>query len=1193
MAGTEVAVGYVSIVPKMGSGFTKTVESALSASGASGAKSFSASFTGGIGAAGVAAGNLITGAISTAMGAVSSSLDSAISRVDTLNQFPQVMSNLGFSTEEADAALSKLSDGIQGLPTALDEIVGNAQTLSLTLGDLGRGTDVALALNDGLLTYGASAEYVNNAVFQLNQMISAGSYDMQSWRSVMESAPGYLDQVAVACLGAGSGANDLRKALNEGTVTTDQFLSAIVALDQEGGEGIVAFSEQAKSATGGIATSFANVGTAVTRNLANFIDAVNGEDGRIAAFADSLKQVVNDIGAALLPVGDALGGAFASFTDGFDAAYSSLSSALGGWGEALFGSDAVVETFEETSQSADELLGQYQALFDQVWNGDWGNGEEARRQAFVDAGYSAEQYDAVQQLVNEHGADYVLTMEDLESVLGDVATSTGKAETATRKVERTVKEATKGALTPYIDGLKGMVFGIDETSDAFDEFGAKVGTVTTHTDGLVDDLSQFWGKLAESLGSGAGLGESLSVAVDFAFDFPADAQSSIDDACSKLDSLAGKAKDAAASVAPSAARAWESFTGCLTTLAGTAFDSALSFFSQVEGPLEGVVGALGDLASDELGDASKVFDAIAESAPTIAQTFTGSLATVFSNVAGALTAMEPAVGALTGFVTDSFVALVGEFADNCGGLAKPLEDASGALRSVAEEYGPKFAEFFEGLDVGAVTGPLSDLASTLRDGVGGVIQTMADETLPDFQEAWETVAEYFSSDEYEGANWLESLGNVAEAAFGTICIAAETAMEVVGSLALALSRFFTGDWAGAAEAIGEGLSSVVDGACEEVDYLFGTDLTGWIQWLNGELAGTERGLVALDADFSGFSESLGNVEAYAQFSSLATDLGASAEAMGALNAAMEGGSWSSLSLGASDVLAFNAALEQMRESGAAEQADLLAQAFGITEQAVQDATTAVETLGATATDTQQLADSMSKVSDATGGMGDAASEVSDLGGKLSDAATGAQDATSALNSVRDAAAGTQLDVTADQAKQLIDNLNETGSVSDVALVKVQDGATVASEHMADLDSGAESVNSQFDGMASRLDGVNGKLQTLVSYNGATITLNIVESTTTTGSSSSSTPTAISAHASGGVTNGVHIIGEAGPEAIVPLYAGAMDPFARQVSDFIEKDLGGGGSVYNVYVNDARINDDEAIRSNVAGLLWDLDRLGAI
>lgn len=214
MAGTEVATGYVTLYPKMSSDFKTSVESGVSSAASSSSKKFGSSFSSGISSVGVAAGNLISSAISTAVGAVSSSLDSAISRVDTLNQFPKVMSNLGFSTEDADAALSKLSDGIQGLPTALDEIVGNTQTLSLTLGDLSKGTDVALALNDGMLTYGASSGQVSNAVYQLNQMISAGSYDLESWRSVVESAPGYMDQVAESCLGAGSSANDLREALN-------------------------------------------------------------------------------------------------------------------------------------------------------------------------------------------------------------------------------------------------------------------------------------------------------------------------------------------------------------------------------------------------------------------------------------------------------------------------------------------------------------------------------------------------------------------------------------------------------------------------------------------------------------------------------------------------------------------------------------------------------------------------------------------------------------------------------------------------------------------------------------------------------------------------------------------------------------------------------------------------------------------
>ncbi len=1126
MAGTEVAVGYVSILPKMGSGFTKTVEQAMSATGAGGAKSFSASFESGVSAAGVAAGNLITGAISTAMGAVTSSLDSAVSRVDTLNQFPKVMSNLGFSTDEADAALSRLSDGIQGLPTTLDGIVGNAQTLSLTLGDLSRGTDVALALNDGMLTYGASAEYVDNAVFQLNQMISAGSYDMQSWRSVMESAPGYLDQVAKACLGAGSSANDLRVALNEGEVTTEQFLDAVVRLDQEGGEGIVAFSEQAKSATGGIATSFANVGTAVTRNLANFIDAVNGEDNRIAAFADSLKQVVNDIGAAALPLGEALGGAFSSFTEGFDSAYSALTGAMGGLGEALFGSDAVVEELDEdagaAAQSAEELLGQYQELFDQVWNGDWGNGEEARRQAFVDAGYSAEQYDAVQRLVNEHGADYVLTMGDIESALGDVSAAEGKATSATKKAERTVKEATKGALTPYIDGLRDMVFGIDETADAFDEFGVKVGTVTAHTDGLADDLSQFWGKLAESLGSGAALGESLSVAVDFAFDFPADVQASIDGACSALDGLSGKASDVASSVAPSAAEAWESFTGCLATLAGTSFDSALSFLTQVEGPLEDVMAALGGFASDQAQGASEVFDAISEAAPAISQTFTDALAGTFSDVCGALVAMEPAASALAGLVTDTAVALVGELASSCGDMVQPLQDVGGAAKSIAEEYGPKLAEFFEGIDPQAAIDRVAGFVSAVYWDLHGLAEYVAGPDGPGAQ-----VAGALAATAYGGDTIFDAIAYDAETAVGAVTIAVAAISGVIGKAAEAFGKVMEGDVLGAITSFNEGLTMAVDGVGAEVEYLFGTDVASVMPGVQQFLDTVQDAAPALDS-----------------LTQACQEAGMSAEGVQAVSDALSGVDTADVSLSASDAEALGEALASLDPTATQEVAD----ALGAVCQPAHDAGDGL----------QVTADELGNTCDAFDDLGDTVT------------------------------------MTEDEFAKFLDQANS--DTTQIANVSVQKGemACGALQGVADT---SRSLGDEFKAAADRCSSLSGQLEALLTYNDKTVTVNVVTAYSSTGDSSSASSAgvpAVSAHALGGVTNGLHIVGEAGPEAIVPLYAGAMDPFSSQVADFIEKDMGAaGGNTYNVYVNGARINDDEAIRSNVAGLLWDLDRLGAI
>ncbi|MGC7991002.1 hypothetical protein ACP3WY_25430, partial [Salmonella enterica] len=61
--------------------------------------------------------------IDNAIGLVTSSLGGAIDRFDTLNKYPVVMQALGYSAEEVDKSMNKLTDGIDGLPTSLDEIV--------------------------------------------------------------------------------------------------------------------------------------------------------------------------------------------------------------------------------------------------------------------------------------------------------------------------------------------------------------------------------------------------------------------------------------------------------------------------------------------------------------------------------------------------------------------------------------------------------------------------------------------------------------------------------------------------------------------------------------------------------------------------------------------------------------------------------------------------------------------------------------------------------------------------------------------------------------------------------------------------------------------------------------------------------------------------------------------------------------
>ena len=86
----------------------------------------------------------ITKLISTAFSAISSSMDAAINRLDTMNNFPKVMSNLGISAKESDAAIKNLSNGLKGLPTTLDAGALAVQRFTSKNGDVKKSTEFCL-----------------------------------------------------------------------------------------------------------------------------------------------------------------------------------------------------------------------------------------------------------------------------------------------------------------------------------------------------------------------------------------------------------------------------------------------------------------------------------------------------------------------------------------------------------------------------------------------------------------------------------------------------------------------------------------------------------------------------------------------------------------------------------------------------------------------------------------------------------------------------------------------------------------------------------------------------------------------------------------------------------------------------------------------------------------------------------------
>ena len=234
----------------------------------------------------------VTQAVGAAFDLLSGSIDSAVSRYDTLNRFPKVLQQIGFTAEDSQKSMEELSKGIQGLPTTLDDVVSTTQRLASMTGDLDKATKTTLALNDAFIASGSSSEDASRGLTQYVQMLAKGQVDLESWRSLQETMSVALNDVAKAFGFAGASAqNDLYEALKEGQITFDEFNAKLIELDG----GVNGFAARAKTASGGIATAFINMRTAVTRGVTGIIKSV--DKALQANGLPKIEEIVNNIGS--------------------------------------------------------------------------------------------------------------------------------------------------------------------------------------------------------------------------------------------------------------------------------------------------------------------------------------------------------------------------------------------------------------------------------------------------------------------------------------------------------------------------------------------------------------------------------------------------------------------------------------------------------------------------------------------------------------------------------------------------------------------------------------------------------------------------------------------------------------------------------------------------------------------------------
>lgn len=612
----------------------------------------------------IVAGVGITKAIGATMNVLSSSFDGAINRFDTMQSYPKVMKSLGFSIEKSQKSVAKLNQSVQGLPTNLADVVTTSKSLAAVTSNIDKATDTTIALNHAFLASGSSSEDASRGLQQYSQMLAKGTVDMQSWRTLQETMAPALTKVAKK-LGITSGnANELYDALQNGTITFEQFNDAMIECDTETG----GFAETALEASKGVKTSMTNIKSAVQNLEQGFLSAMNNmlKSKAMGGLVDNLEKIKSKI---------------------YDFRNSIMESKDDGltW-------DFKPGVLENVSKAMD-------------WLADRANNAKAMVQQFYD-GFT--KTDAVQNAITlfDKVKDAIGNVMDklqdskvFEQLGQDIGNIIAKVEDVTGKIADFIANL-------KTEDVKRFASAVKLLAGAF--VAIKVGSkVSSMISGVVGTAKGGYSKLKSIIDKIRGLGEKPTQEIPGQLPQNGTPSDGIGDAAMRTAQKTSKAaqiiNSAFEGISNVITSVCEGVKGIITGL-GEAISTAFQGIGQgIKSALEGV---------------GTVIESLGTAISTVAQGIGQGLATAFTGLGTAIAMVPPTTWlalAAAILATGAAMALVGSQGE---GLQTVLQ----GVADVVSAFGPVIKEVFEGIS-GVITS-FGETVSGILNSVSGVIKSI-------------------------------------------------------------------------------------------------------------------------------------------------------------------------------------------------------------------------------------------------------------------------------------------------------------------------------------------------------------------------------------------------------------------------------------------------------------------------------------
>ena len=614
----------------------------------------------------IVAGVGITKVIGASMNVLSSSLDGAINRFDTMQSYPKVMKSLGFSVEQSQKSVAKLNQSVQGLPTSLADVVTTSKSLAAVTGNIDKATNTTIALNHAFLASGSSSEDASRGLQQYSQMLAKGTVDMQSWRTLQETMAPALTKVAKK-LGIASGnTNELYEALQNGTISFDQLNDAMIECDTETG----GFADTALEASKGIKTSMTNIKSAVQNLEQGFMSAMNNmlKSKAMGGLVDNLEKIKSKI---------------------YDFRNSIMETKNDGltW-------DFKPGVMENVSKAMD-------------WLADRANNAKAMIQQFYDGFMKT---DAVQNAITMFDKikdaignvmDKLQDSKVFEQLGEDIGNIIAKVEDVTGKIADFVANLKTEDVKKFAGAVKLL-------AGAF--VGVKVGSKLTSTiKGVVGSAQSGYSKLKSIIDKIKGVGGTEGA--------PTSSPSS-----SGVPDIGNASIQTAQKTSKAAQIINSAFEG-ISNVISSVCEGAKGIITSLGDAISNVFEGLGNGIKSALEGVGTVIESFGTAISTVAQGIGQGLATAFTGLGTAITMVPPTTWlalAAAILATGAAMALVGSQGE---GLQMVLE----GVADVVSAIGPVIKDVFEGIS--NVIQSFGETVSGILNSVSGVIKSVGQSAL--------------------------------------------------------------------------------------------------------------------------------------------------------------------------------------------------------------------------------------------------------------------------------------------------------------------------------------------------------------------------------------------------------------------------------------------------------------------------------